>query len=1124
MATFELVNKVAQFCEAYSGFTFYPYQKQWAKRLIRSVLENDGAELTALFARQSGKSQSVAIVCGGLMILLPTLANLPMFAGDDRLESFVRGVMIGVFAPSQRQAQTTYNKIRGCLQSNNAQAILNDPEFRLVFTTSNGTTVVLNNGSFVTAISASEGSSIEGESFHIIICEECLPKGTKITTSNGEVKIEDVKEGDLVLSFNHRTKVVEEKRVTRSFNQPLYGRKMVNIYLDNGNTLRCTDNHKVYVSNKGYIRADSISESDHLLYYSLQNEKFWGERVKKVEIEKEQDIIVYDLTVEDNHNFFAESILVHNCQDISNFKLTKSIHPMGSAYNATLVKLGTSTTFKANFYDAIQRNKKEYKDGILKQKNHFEYNCVVASKYNPQYAKAVEQEKRRLGEKSLTGDRLVTVKIDGVVRLMPLEDLYSLYVKDGSNSKYLYPQNLEALSAKSGSILTDILDLKDYHLTDNQKPVIQALKSVDITKKGYRDKVSEITGIRKTKVEGIINTVRALLKAGSYYDLEPVWSPVTKIIRHECLEPIVKVSNGQGETVITEHHSLMAIQKSGLVEVTPKEASDLFRIRDIPDSVCMTSINFDELLKYNDEIYNTNSFTEIVIDGDYLKLISRRDKTPYVSFPRNIDVGSDTFSSLSRICGAYCSEGYVLQRDMVSGISVTDLDWIESLQADVKLVFNYDAPIVTSSKLNKGTGTSYKTMYRLCFNRKIIGIVLRHLCGQGSRHKKVPYFLFNVEPQHQLPFLNTLIEGDGHYDKRSNGLSYGTTSLSLACGYMYLQSRQGRQTQVHYNETNKIYQLRDCVAGTNNARGGFKVVNTDLSPEFVYDLEVEGTHNFVDSLGQVLVHNSDEFQMSYMLKWLLVRGMFVEMEDFEKRNILESYDYSLSDKTVTHVAGIDLGGASDSTVVTICEVDWGMPVVMESRIDKETGEEMSFTCYNTYLKGWLEISGVPNYEEQYPMILDYLNQFKVVRLVCDATREKSITDRLSANLPYEVIPYVFGSSSKSELYKHFEREILTGRVQIPGGDATKKTPEYLRYMEQLEDMEKSYRGAYMVVSHPKIKGAKDDYVDSHALAVWGCSFEGTVNETETRNSDYFYEDKPSQMLYKVRNNITAKRR
>ena len=65
ITTTELVNKTYVFCEAYSGVKFYPYQTQFAKRIIRSVLENDGDELTALFARQCLAGDHVVYLPGG---------------------------------------------------------------------------------------------------------------------------------------------------------------------------------------------------------------------------------------------------------------------------------------------------------------------------------------------------------------------------------------------------------------------------------------------------------------------------------------------------------------------------------------------------------------------------------------------------------------------------------------------------------------------------------------------------------------------------------------------------------------------------------------------------------------------------------------------------------------------------------------------------------------------------------------------------------------------------------------------------------------------------------------------------------------------------------------------------
>lgn len=526
--TTELVNRIFNFCELYSGKTMFPYQEQFSKRVIRSVLLNDGAEITALFSRQSGKSETIAITVGGMMIILPVLANMPMFADDPRLMMFKDGLWVGIFAPSQRQAQITYGRLKARLQCKTAIAVLEDPEFRLQFSTSNGQTVALTNGSFATAISASDGSNIEGESFKLIICEEC--------------------------------------------------------------------------------------------------------------------------------------------QDISNFKIRKSIHPMGAAYNASIIKIGTATTYKGDFYDAIQRNKKEQESRASHIKNHFEYDYEVASKYNPKYAKYVEGEKRRLGE------------------------------------------------------------------------------------------------------------------------------------------------------------------------------------------------------------------------------------------------------------------------------------------------------------------------------------------------------------------------------------------------------------------------------------------------------------------------NSDEFRMSYKLEWIIERGMFVDIVKFEECNGETSLERVVSDRQATHVAGIDIGGKNDSTVVTMCEVDWNMPVIMETRTDEETGEEVTYMAYNTYVKDWLCISNEPDYEEQYPLIVDYLSLFWVVRVVCDATREASISHRLRANLRCEVIPYIFTTKSKSDLYKHLEKEISAGRARICSGEKTRATREYNDFLEQLGDLQKGYSGTNLVVAHPDERGAHDDYPDSWALAVWGCSFAGEVNNTETNKNKFTEKTNMEKRYYSRRNRLTSRRR
>lgn len=541
ISTTELVDRIYNFCEVYSGRVMYKYQTQFSKRIIRSVLENDGAEITALFARQSGKTETIAITVGGLMIILPQLANMPMFADDPRLQMFKDGLWVGIFAPSQRQAQITYRRMKSRIQCKESMAILEDPDFRLEFSTSNGQTVALTNGSFVTAISASDGSNIEGESFKFIICEEC--------------------------------------------------------------------------------------------------------------------------------------------QDISNYKIRKSIHPMGAAYNATICKIGTATTFKGDFYEAIQRNKKDYEEKKIKIRNHFEYNYKVVQKYNPKYAKYIEREKRSLGE------------------------------------------------------------------------------------------------------------------------------------------------------------------------------------------------------------------------------------------------------------------------------------------------------------------------------------------------------------------------------------------------------------------------------------------------------------------------NSDEFRMSYNLEWIISRGMFVDIDQLEEDCGDVFLDRVGRDLVANHTAGIDVGGGSDkkkkdadSTVVTVVEVDWDNPVLMESSFNEETQEEEIYLAYNTYIKDWLKIGAeiAEDYEEQYAIIMDYLKNFRISKLVVDATRESSLGQRIRANVSYDVELFVFSTKSKSDLYKNLDKEINSGRAKFPRSPDTVQTKEYQEFIQQMGDLEKGYSGSNLVVSHPPERGAHDDYADSWALALWGAREPGVVDNTETKDRNrVFGNTKPTSrygLQNRSRNRFTARRR
>lgn len=253
-----LVDKVMQFMVVLVGHDLHPYQKPFARRLIESVIINDGEELTALAARQSGKSETIANVVSTLMVLLPLLAKIY----PDLLGKFKDGIWVGLFAPTEGQAETLFSRTVSRLTSENAVAVLGDPEIDDEAKRMGGVTRQIklkNSGSTITMMTANPRAKIESKSFHLVIIDEC--------------------------------------------------------------------------------------------------------------------------------------------QEADDFIVKKSIAPMMAYYAGTMVKTGTPTTSKNNFYQSIQLNKRR-QTGRGARQNHFQWDYRDVSKINENYAKFIKKEMLRIGEDS----------------------------------------------------------------------------------------------------------------------------------------------------------------------------------------------------------------------------------------------------------------------------------------------------------------------------------------------------------------------------------------------------------------------------------------------------------------------------------------------------------------------------------------------------------------------------------------------------------------------------------------------------------------------------------------------------------------------------------------------------
>jgi hypothetical protein len=254
----KLVDRCIQFQTALVGHELHPYQMPLARRVIESVIINDGEEITALAARQSGKSETIANTVAALMVLLPRLAKMY----PDLLGKFANGVWIGMFAPVEGQVETLFGRTVNRLTSERALEILGDPEI-----------------------------------------DDSLGKVPGVTR---QIKLKNSGSSLMMMTANPRAKIE--------------------------------------------------SKSFHL-------------------------------------------IVIDECQEADDFVVSKSISPMLAYYSGTMVKTGTPTTHKNNFYRSIQLNKRR-QTGTRSRQNHFEWDWRDVAKVNENYGKFIKKEMLRVGEDS----------------------------------------------------------------------------------------------------------------------------------------------------------------------------------------------------------------------------------------------------------------------------------------------------------------------------------------------------------------------------------------------------------------------------------------------------------------------------------------------------------------------------------------------------------------------------------------------------------------------------------------------------------------------------------------------------------------------------------------------------
>lgn len=165
-----------------------------------------------------------------------------------------------------------------------------------------------------------------------LIGHGCFIGSTNILTDRGYMEIGNIVKRRLpvnVYSYNKETDSFEYRPVTNWFVYTVDASEMWEIHTTlNDTSIRCTKDHKFYTPN-GLVKACELKESDSV-YIGDLNEASTGPAICSIKksapyIRPDYDTsLVYDITVEHNHNFIAAGVLVSNSTEIlKDMKLVK---------------------------------------------------------------------------------------------------------------------------------------------------------------------------------------------------------------------------------------------------------------------------------------------------------------------------------------------------------------------------------------------------------------------------------------------------------------------------------------------------------------------------------------------------------------------------------------------------------------------------------------------------------------------------------------------------------------------------------------------------------------------------------------------------------------------------------
>jgi Phage terminase large subunit (GpA) len=246
------------------------------------------------------------------------------------------------------------------------------------------------NGNFIRIDSTGlDGGRLRGGTCDAIFYDECFPYNQCIETINGKQKIgklyEDFianKELPLIKTFNETTEQFEYKKIVNAWER---GKRSLVQITCSDREIRCTANHK-FLTSDGWMPAEQL-KTNALLKASINNLYGFMTVDQISNVEKQE--IVYDIEVEDNHNFIlapssaSKNVggpIAHNCQDISGDAIGNTVEMLKQA------KHGRTTGGIQVYFGTPKRKGSDfYRMWTVSTQQYYYLGCEKCHEYFPLY-------------------------------------------------------------------------------------------------------------------------------------------------------------------------------------------------------------------------------------------------------------------------------------------------------------------------------------------------------------------------------------------------------------------------------------------------------------------------------------------------------------------------------------------------------------------------------------------------------------------------------------------------------------------------------------------------------------------------------------------------------------------